>query len=171
MARGHPGAAGAEGGFTLLEVLVALTILGLGVVTLLELSSQSLRLVKTSSDYQEAALLANRLASEKQVTGETAETGQEGPFRWERRVAEVPLPDELKSKQTIPGQEDPKLFSVTIDVRWGQNKVVELATQRTPTTIPGLPAQGTPGGAQPTTALTPTTPAPTQPSVSSPRKP
>jgi len=46
----------------LLEVLLALAILGFAVVTLLQLSSQSLRLVKTSGDYQQAVLLADRIA-------------------------------------------------------------------------------------------------------------
>jgi len=150
---------------------VALTILGLGVVTLLQLSSQSLRLVKNSSDYQEAALLADRVASQTQITGEITDSGQEGPFTWTRRVVEVVLPDELKPKQSVPGQEHPKLFSVTIDVRWGQSKVVELATMRTPTTVPGLPVQGAPAAGQPTTVLTPGTPAAASPGASTPRTP
>jgi prepilin-type N-terminal cleavage/methylation domain-containing protein len=161
-----------EEGFTLLEVLVALTILGLSVVTLIQLSSQSLRLVKTSGDYQDAVLVADRLASETQATDEVIDNGQEGPYRWERRIILVQLPDELKSKQIVPGQEDPKLFAVTIDVHWGQNRMIELATLRTPTSVPAPPTQGTPAaGVQPTTSLTPgksTTPATPQTGGSSP---
>jgi len=161
MRRDHGRRARTEAGFTLLEVLVALTILAVAVVSLIQLSSQSLHLVKASSDYQEAVLVADRLAADTQINGETLDSGQEGLFRWERRVAIVPLPDELKSKQTVPGQEDPKLFSVTIDVYWGANKVLELATLRTPTTAPAPTSQGTPaGGTQPGTQTPTPTPNP-----------
>jgi general secretion pathway protein I len=128
-----------EAGFTLLEVLVALAILGLAVVTLIELSSQSLRLVKTSGDYQQAVLIADRIARETQPTDEGVETGQDGSFQWERRIALVPMPDEFQPKQSIPGLEPPKLFAVTIDVRWGQNQSIELATLHTPTSAPPVP--------------------------------
>lgn len=143
-----------ESGFTLLEVLVALTILGLAVVVLIELSSQSLRLVKTSGDYQAALVLADRIATETQPTEEAVESGEEGPFRWERRIALVPVPDELKPKELIPGREESQLFSVTIDVRWGRDQVVELATLRTPISaetmtgsspVISAPGQQTPG--------------------------
>ncbi len=142
---------------------MALAILGFALVTLLQLSSQSLRLVKTSGDYQQAMLLADRLATTTQVTDEATDGGEEGPFRWERRIALVPLPEELQPKETIPGREPPKLFAVTIGVRWGQNQQVEVATLRTPTTAPSVPGNqpattiGTPlpttsGTGQPTTS-------------------
>ncbi len=139
--------ASAEAGFTLLEVLVALAILGVAVVSLIQLSSQSLRLVKTSGDYQQAALLADRIATQSEPTDEGVDTGADGPYQWERRVSLVPMPDELQPKETIPGREPPKLFAVTIDVRWGRNQMLELATLRTPTTPPPapgiLPSMGT----------------------------
>jgi prepilin-type N-terminal cleavage/methylation domain-containing protein len=163
-----PGSAGRsepEAGFTLLEVLVALTILALAVVALIQLSSQSLRLVKTSGDYQRAAQLANRLAKETQPTDEGVETGADGPFLWERRVSLVPLPDEFQPAQTVPDKEPLKLFAVTIAVRWGQNQTLELATMHTPTTSPSLPQPQSSSGQQPTTAGTPGTaiPIPTTP--------
>jgi prepilin-type N-terminal cleavage/methylation domain-containing protein len=142
-ARGWP--RGPEAGFTLIEVVIALAILGFALVALLQLSSQSLRLVKTSGDYQQAMLLADRLATTTQATDETADGGEEGPFRWERRISLVPLPEELQPKETIPGKEPPKLFVVTVGVRWGQNQLLELATLRTPTTAPVVP------GSQPAT--------------------
>ncbi len=145
-ARGWPGEP--QGGFTLLEVLVALTILALAVVTLIQLSSQSLRLVKSSGDYQQAAQLADRIATESQPTDEAVDTGQEGLFRWERRTSLVPLPDELQPPQNIPGREPIKLFAVTVAVRWGQNQVLELATLHTPTTPPAIPPAASSVGGQ-----------------------
>ncbi len=125
---------------------MALAILGLAVVTLIQLSSQSLRLVKTSGDYQEAVLLADRIAAQSRPTDEAVDTGEEGPFQWERRISLMALPEELEPRETIPGREPAKLFAVTIDVRWGQNQMLELATLRTPTTTPAV------AGGQPTTS-------------------
>jgi type II secretion system protein I len=141
----------APAGFTLLEVLVALTILGVAVVSLIELSSQSLRLIKTSGDYQQAVVLADRLATSTQPSDEAVDQGEEDGFRWERRISLVPVPEELLPKETVPGREPPKLFAVTIDVRWGRNQSLELATLRTPITVPAAPGKGqtTSGTAQP----------------------
>lgn len=153
-----------EAGFTLLEVLVALTILAVGVVTLIQLSSQSLRVVKVSGDYQQAAQLADRMAMESRPTKEGVESGREGLFDWERRIAEVTLPDEFQPKQTTPGQESPKLFAITVAVRWGQNQTLELATMYAPTTPPSLPQATSSGTSRPVgTTTTPTTPTTQQP--------
>jgi len=83
------------GGFTLLEVLVALTILAVAVVAFMQLSSQGLRLLHVSDDYQQAVGLADRVARAIDVIGESSEAGQEGRFQWERRVSLVPTPEEL----------------------------------------------------------------------------
>jgi type II secretion system protein I len=152
---GPPTGVTSDGGFTLLEVLVALTILGIAVVSLIELSSQSLRLIKSSSEYQQAAVLADRLATGAAPNDETVEQGQEGNFQWERKIALVQVPEELLPKETVPGREPPKLFVVTIDVRWGRDQSLELATLRTPIAPPPSPAGSTPvSGAQ---SRTPTT--------------
>jgi prepilin-type N-terminal cleavage/methylation domain-containing protein len=153
-----------QAGFTLLEVLVALTILALAVVTLIQLSSQSLRLVKTAGDYQGAAQLAERIATENQPTDEGVESGQDGPFQWERRVSLVSLPDEFKPPETVPDREPVKLLAVTIAVHWGQNQGLELATLHTPTTSPAA-TQTRAGGQQPTSSSTagPTVPVPQPP--------
>ena len=151
----------AQAGFTLLEVLVALAVMSLAVVTLFQLTSQSLRLVKTSGDYQQAVVLANRIAMETQPSEEGMESGEEGPFQWERRVALVPLPEEFQPKETMPGREPAKLFAVTIDVRWGRDQAVELATLRTPTTTPPPPTEGQPSAGGP--VQTPIRPNPPQP--------
>ena len=148
----------APAGFTLLEVLVALVILAVAVVSLVELSSQSLRLIKTSGDYQQAVVLADRLATNTQPSDEGVDQGEEAGFRWERRISLVPVPEELRPAETIPGREPPKLFAVTIDVRWGRDQSLELATLRTPTTVPATPgsAQSTSGTAQPPAPSSPT---------------
>jgi len=116
----------AERGFTLLEVLVATLILGLAVVSLIQLSSQGLRLLKHSDDQQQAALLADRLARAAEPLAEGVETGQEGPMTWERRVALMGGPDEL----IPPSGPTPELRALTVTVRWGPGRSLELASLR-----------------------------------------
>lgn len=116
----------AERGFTLLEVLVATLILGLAVVTLIQLSSQGLRLVKLSDDQQRAALLADRLARAPEPLAEGVATGREGPLGWERRIARVSAPDEL----IPPGGPAPELQALTVTVRWGSGHSLELSSLR-----------------------------------------
>lgn len=113
-------------GFSLLEVLVALAILATAVVSLMQLSSQSLRLLKLSGDHQQAVVLADQLVRESAVRGEAVESGQKGSFTWERRVSSVPVPQDL----TLPGSSVPQLLSVSVLVRWGTGQSVELATLR-----------------------------------------
>jgi prepilin-type N-terminal cleavage/methylation domain-containing protein len=134
----------AAGGFTLLEVLVALAILGIAVVSFIELSSRSLRLIKSSGDYQHAVELADRIATQTDPTEEGVDTGQEGLFKWERSIALVQLPEEFQPAVTIPGKEPPKLYAVKVDVSWGGGQLLEVATLRTPTTPPA--ATGQPAG-------------------------
>jgi prepilin-type N-terminal cleavage/methylation domain-containing protein len=110
-------------GFTLLEVLVALTILGLAIVTLMQLSSQGLRLLRHADDYQRAVLVADRIVR----------TALEGPFQWERRVGLMAVPEDL-----TPGAGPrPRLVTLSVVVRWGGNRTLELASLRT---VAGTPA-------------------------------
>jgi len=113
-------------GFSLLEVLVATLILGLAVVTLIQLSSQGLRLLKRSDDQQQAALLADRLARTVEPLAEGLETGQEGAMTWERRVAPSRAPDEL----IPPSGPMPELRALTVTVRWGPGRSLQLASLR-----------------------------------------
>ncbi len=115
-----------ERGFTLLEVLVATLILGLGVVTLIQLSSQGLRLLKLSGDQQQAALLADRLVRTAGPLADGAETGQEGGMTWERRVVRRDTPDEL----IPPHGPAPGLRALTVTVRWGAGRSLELSSLR-----------------------------------------
>ena len=113
-------------GFTLLEVLVAMVILSVAVVTLIQLASQGLRLLKLSSDHQEAALLADRLVRASDASVEAVESGHEGQFTWERRARLVAVPDELAP----PGGAPPRLLSLSVAVHWGSGRTIELATLR-----------------------------------------
>ncbi len=117
---------GADGGFTLLEVLVAMVILSVAVVTLIQLSSQGLRLLRVSGEHQEAVMLADRLARSAEVRGEHVDTGHEGAFEWERRTRLVVVPADLAPV----GTDAPRLLSLSVAVRWGSGRSVEVSTLR-----------------------------------------
>ena len=117
---------GRQRGFTLLEVLVAFAILSLAVVSMIQLFSQGLRLLKVSGDYQQAVLLADQKAREMETIREGVEAGREGDFEWERRATVTTVPEEL----TVPGVAPVRLYQVTVHVRWG-SRSVEVATLRT----------------------------------------
>jgi len=113
-------------GFTLLEVLVALTILGIAIVALMQLSSQGLRLLHLSDDYQQAVTVADRIARATDALAEGVDAGQEGRFQWERRITVVPVPEEL-----TPGAGPQlRLYALSVGVRWGRDRTLELASLR-----------------------------------------
>lgn len=120
-----------ETGFTLLEVLVALVILSVAVVAALQLFGGGLRLARSSGDHVEATLLAHAMLAEvgPEPLEEGTNEGSAGDYRWTRRVTLEPElrpvpPDE-------PGAETVRLARVTVEVRWGKSRRVELATLRT----------------------------------------
>lgn len=82
-----------ELGFTLLEVLVAMTILGLGVVTLLQIFSQGLRLGARSTSRTETITAGARVMDELLARRTLSEGGQNGRLanigRWNAQVQTV----------------------------------------------------------------------------------
>ena len=125
----------ADAGFTLLEVLVAVVILSVAVVTLVQLASQALRLLKLSSDYQEAVLLADRVVRAGDASIEGVETGHEGQFDWERRTKLVAVPEDLEPV----GSASPRLLALSVAVRWGSGRTLEVATLRLAPAAPTTP--------------------------------
>ena len=114
-------------GFTLLEVIVALAILGIGFALAMELLATGVRSAKASEDYTQAVLLARQKMAEvtaaRNFTGvsDTGEFG--GGFRWVSEVQPLEQPEEL------PG----RLLSVRVRVTWpGRHgeKSVDLQTLR-----------------------------------------
>lgn len=114
-------------GFTLLEPLLALTILGVAIVTLLPLSSQGLRLLRLAEDYQGAVLVADRLVRSTDALQEGVDSGREGRFQWERRIGLVAVPEELRAG----AGPQLRLLTLSVIVRWGGHRTLELASLRT----------------------------------------
>jgi general secretion pathway protein I len=115
-----------DAGFTLLEVLVAMVILSVAVVSFIQLASQGLRLLRLSGEHQEAVMLADRLARAADVSRESMDTGREGPYEWERRTRLVVVPLDL----TPAGGDAPRLLALSVAVKWGSGRSVEVSTLR-----------------------------------------
>src|SRR2546426_837664 len=69
-----------EAGFTLLEVLVAFTILSVAVVGVIQGFAQGLRLLRAAGDQQMAVLIADQKAREVVIPVEGRDEGKEGAF-------------------------------------------------------------------------------------------
>jgi len=101
-------------GFTLFEILIAITILGIALPMLFQLFSGTLRSVKQSKDYTQAMALAKQKLEEltmMKVAPLEPESGEEssGLF-WERVV--VPIDEEALITPSAP------LYEATVSVRW-----------------------------------------------------
>lgn len=87
-------------GFTLIEILVALTIAAYALIGLLGLHNRNLSAVGRDQDYTRAALLARELIAGMEVREKFPDIGflsgvanYDENVRWEREVSESPVPE------------------------------------------------------------------------------
>jgi general secretion pathway protein I len=84
-----------QGGFTLVEVVVAMAILGISLVLVIELFSGGLRLGRASEEYTVAAQLARQKIEEIALYKLVKEGIEEGEFdstyRWQVEVKKIDL--------------------------------------------------------------------------------
>jgi general secretion pathway protein I len=131
---------GGEGGFTLLEVLIAFAILSVAVVAVIQGFAQGLRLVKTAGDHQQAVLLADQKTRELVTPVEGHDQGREGNFDWERNVTLEPAPDLTRTSATAKWH----VYRIDVKVSWGDKRGVEIVSMRTaaePASLPGAPSR------------------------------
>jgi len=106
-------------GFTLIEVVVAMAILGIGLIVIIELFSGGLRLARTSVEYTQAVNYA-RMKMEEMAVKQTMEEGNEGgefdsTFRWQVETKKV----DILPVQTGTDYKPPvDLFQVKVNVFW-----------------------------------------------------
>ncbi len=131
-----------EGGFTLLEVLVALVIAGLAVAALVQGSLTGLQSARLAGHYDEALVRArSRLAALGQsgtLAAGTQEGDDGGGFHWRTEVAET------ASVPAAPGRPVPlpALYAVAVTVTWamdGGERRVSLQSERVGSALPRGP--------------------------------
>jgi prepilin-type N-terminal cleavage/methylation domain-containing protein len=119
-------------GFTLLEVVVAMTIVGIGVVTLLEIFSTGLRLGSRSSATTEAMTYGRQAMDEILLRRKIEEGALQGALneraRWKLGIEPVREPSDTLSLSSAW-----ELKEITLDLRVtdaGRDRPVELRTYR-----------------------------------------
>jgi general secretion pathway protein I len=121
-----------EAGFTLIEVLVAISIMGMSLVIILSLFSQGLRTLQVDQAYTRAIILAKSKMGEVDLIKELEEGEEDGlypgGFNWRREVVEVPVSrdEEALERRT-------RLYHIQVVVSWqnGQRRrQVALETLR-----------------------------------------
>jgi general secretion pathway protein I len=117
-------------GFTLIEVVVALTIMSVSLVAVLQLFGGGLRLARAAGDQVGATLLASAMLAEEAAgpIEEGTTEGTEGAYRWTRRVTLEPAL--LPFDPGEPSAVSVRLARVSVEVAWGKDRRLEMATLR-----------------------------------------
>lgn len=114
----------AEAGFTLIETLVALTILAVSLTSLFQSQGIGLRTAAAAAEYAKARTLAESLLAETAVQwrgGASRKSGSEGGFAWSINVERAPgMPSADKTKWG--------LHQIRISVTWPDGRSVVLET-------------------------------------------
>jgi type II secretion system protein I len=152
-------------GFTLVEVLVALVIMGIGIASILVAYSGSLRLMHSAREHTTAALLARSKLEATLASGNADIVGDDGDERYNGmlygyRITTTPV--SLTTKAVAQRVGDlPKLEEIRVEVFWGdegkQQRYVIAAYRHEPKRPPK------PDGDKP---VSPQQAAPTQPGPS-----
>lgn len=144
-------------GFTLIEVVVAITILGVAYSAMLGAFSGSLRLLRQASEYQNALLLARskldetRIDTSLDITDQVAEENYGGvTYSYKIEIRDIPLVEkDLKESVKLPV----KLEEIAVEVFWGKvgkeksYKLIAYKMSPDPLAVPKDGAPKDPGAA------------------------
>ncbi len=114
-----------DNGFTLLEVMIALAIVGIALVTLIGLETRTVQLAERQQRVTQATLLAQGKMTEIETGAQSLSglSGREGTFE---------APFELyRWSVTLEGTPLPSIEMVTVTVAWGEesrNEQVDLTS-------------------------------------------
>lgn len=110
----------AQRGFSLLEILVAFSIMAISIGMLLSIFSSGLRNASVSEEYTSAVQIAEAILAKPGIEMPLQQGQSSGvindKYRWELTVAPFILTTETIDTRTIPAQ----LFMVTALVSWGE---------------------------------------------------
>jgi general secretion pathway protein I len=116
-------------GFTLIETVIALAILGIGLTVIIELFSGGLRLARTSEEYTKAMNFARtkleEIISQQNIEEGTDEGEFDDTFRWQVNTKKMDLLPVEKDSDFKPPVE---LFQVKVDILWKSGSKDKSAT-------------------------------------------
>lgn len=144
----RPGAGRGQAGYTLIEVIVAFAVLGLGLMLLLGTLSNGTRQVRWAADAGRAALHARSLLdgvglSIPVVPGQTNGDFEDGRYRWTLAIAPYVDPDLPPAAPLAQG--GPQVYELTLAMDWGEagpRERLQVRTLRLQTSDPagtGMP--------------------------------
>lgn len=116
---------GTEKGFTLMEIMVALAIFGIGFIAVIELFSGSLRSAAKSQEYSKAIILCREKMNEAMIDNQLQLGNYNGDFedgnRWEMEV----LPYNIFDDEELEGF-PLEILEIRIRSIWKGEKTFEL---------------------------------------------
>jgi general secretion pathway protein I len=116
-------------GFTLIETVIALAILGIGLTVIIELFSGGLRLARTSEEYTKAMNFARmkleEIISQQKIEEGTDEGEYDDTYRWQVSMKKMDLLPVEKDSDFKPPVE---LFQVKVDILWKSGSKERSAT-------------------------------------------
>jgi len=116
-------------GFTLIETVIALAILGIGLTVIIEDFSGGLRLARTSEEYTKAMGFARmkleEIISQQRIEEGTDEGEYDDTFRWQVSAKKMDLLPVEKDSDFKPPVE---LFQVKVDILWKSGSKEKSAT-------------------------------------------
>lgn len=133
-----------EGGFTLLELLLAFVVFALSFATILEILSGSMRNTVRAREYSEAALTAqsvmDQVGLEIPLEEGVAIDGEAGNYRWNLEIYLYEDSPEGLSRPELADVTGISLLEVFLVVSWGQpprEQSHQFATVKAITNQPG----------------------------------
>jgi general secretion pathway protein I len=113
-----------NGGFTLLELLLAFVVFALGFATVLEILSGSLRNTVRARHYSEAALTAQSLMDqvglEMPLESGYSDNGEAGEYEWELNVSDYVDTSENAHSVELAELTSIQLLQVDLYISWGK---------------------------------------------------
>jgi hypothetical protein len=126
-----------EGGFLLLEALVAAAIAAIAFAVLAGIGRDALRLARAGAATEAALSLArSHVALEAAALRESDRAGADGAFRWRAHTAVVARarpPEGVVDRFEAAARARPVLFAIAVEVDWtedGRTRHVALETNR-----------------------------------------
>ncbi len=111
-------------GFTLIEVAIAMAIVGVGVVAVLQIFSAALRTERGAAVRARAAMFARTLLEEKMTEPDPVPMQDSGElpdgYRFERRVREARDLLEDNNAHDLDVKSDITLYEIEVSVLWAQ---------------------------------------------------